>query len=93
MKLRLLLPAAALAPAVFIIFCRTVWTSESAACQVDLPAYILESCAAADIVFEAFSVCCEFLRRTRPPCLHLHLRAMASIADSEAWLGECCVLL
>ncbi|KAJ8464729.1 hypothetical protein OPV22_027281 [Ensete ventricosum] len=86
MKLRLLLSAAAL-PLVVVVVCGSGITE--AGCRVELPDYVSVSCSAADAVFEAFSVCCEFLRRAPPPCLRSHLHAAVSVGADEDRLREC----
>ncbi|RWW30358.1 hypothetical protein GW17_00005067 [Ensete ventricosum] len=86
MKLRLLLSAAAL-PLVVVVVCGSGITE--AGCRVELPDYVSVSCSAADAVFDAFSVCCEFLRRAPPPCLRSHLHAAVSVGADEDRLREC----
>ncbi|CAL9202189.1 unnamed protein product [Musa hybrid cultivar] len=94
MTLRLLLSAAALplvAAFLVVVFCGNgiAEAEAEAGCRVELPNYVSDSCSAADAVFEAFSVCCEFLRRARSPCLRSHLHAVVSVGADEDLLREC----
>ncbi|WOK97037.1 hypothetical protein Cni_G05745 [Canna indica] len=84
MKLRILLAAAAA-----LVFACSAAAAKAPHCQVELPAYVSASCAAADTVFEAFSVCCEFLRRAHY-CGHLCRRVAAPVTDG--WLRDCCLV-
>ncbi|CAL9138234.1 unnamed protein product [Musa acuminata var. zebrina] len=94
MTLRLLLSTAALplvAAFLVVVFCGNgiAEAEAEAGCRVELPDYVSDSCSAADAVFEAFSVCCEFLRRARQPCLRSHLHAAVSVGADEDLLREC----
>ncbi|THU45404.1 hypothetical protein C4D60_Mb02t17580 [Musa balbisiana] len=91
MKLRLLLSAAALplVASFLVVVCGIGIAEAEAGCRVELPDYVSDSCSAADAVFEAFGVCCEFLRRARPPCLRSHLHAAVSVGADEDLLREC----
>ncbi|KAG1330054.1 hypothetical protein COCNU_02G000220 [Cocos nucifera] len=80
---------------VIVVICIATITREDALepeeqCRpASLPLYVLESCHAAESVFEAFSVCCEFLLRATPPCFLSYTRDLARIGLDVDWFRGC----
>ncbi|KAG0503186.1 hypothetical protein HPP92_003258 [Vanilla planifolia] len=67
----------------------TVMAGDSSKCMA-VPPYVAESCAAGDVVFDGFRVCCDFLRRAGAECNAFYLREIAAAGVDDVGLFSGC---